>query len=944
MVPVPPSRKNGRPPTHCTPAHCTPAHCTPALFTHKLRWLLIGGLWLLSHCDTSKAPPPPRPSTVTAAPKGVLPKPQPASPRPPSTPSPKQTPAATAPRTRDFALAEAHPGSVLLHYHGARIGRLKYRFSAKPAGKKLATQVREVRATTRDSDQRHFNVQADPKQATTPELHGQVTPFEQRGYAISYEVTRPATVARLVGGVELDLDLDQALPHVGVKQVHRTPRGATVELGPGLSLAVELSGPAREVRVAHRNSLTIQIDFPDRFLRTKGAKEALRIAMPAGCQLVPDFGERLAAAPTEQRPQTLRGYQSPVDLSFLNAADRPAGQHGFVRAAGDTLQFADGKSARFWGVNLVANALFRTPHAQVQSTAKRLAALGFNLVRIHHHDSDWVNPNIFTPKTDNTQSLNPASLAALDLWIHHLRNEGIYVWLDLTVGRTLRPSDQVAGRAEFAMQQDSIKALNFLNDDVERLMHDFASAYLQHKNPHTGLRYVDDPAIAAVLISNENDLVKHGLAIVDQKRFPYHGARYARFAKAFSQRHKLPLKDVMEPWQGGPGILSLSALEQEFFGRSIQHLHAIGVRVPIATSDYWGWSPLYALPSLSRGDVVDVHTYGGEAELGQDPRYSGNFLQWIGGAALLGRPVTVTEWNTPLPSRDRSSSPLFVASHAALQQWDALMIYAYNQGASFRYPDPFSTGHDPALMATMPHAALAYRRADVAPAKKHYVLELSYADLYGAHDPLRPIDLRALRTLLPQSRVSIRLPAIPELDYTPRPMAGGELVRDPQHSYIAEQATSVTSDTGELTWHLGLDAYFAIDTERTQALTGFIGGQERTLSTLHSAIEPNYGTVALSSLDGVALADSSHMLLSVVSQARENEEKRRDPEEVFVVQVVTGRVGIRSNQPHLTLFPLSPDGKRGKAVLGEPEDGVHWFTLPDVGSTFYDVQATSHAS
>ena len=74
---------------------------------------------------------------------------------------------------------------------------------------------------------------------------------------------------------------------------------------------------------------------------------------------------------------------SPVDLSFLNAAEKPAGKHGTLGVAGDQLVFADGTPARFWGANLTAYALFNTGLSDTVNQAKRLSKLGFNLVRIH---------------------------------------------------------------------------------------------------------------------------------------------------------------------------------------------------------------------------------------------------------------------------------------------------------------------------------------------------------------------------------------------------------------------------------------------------------------------------------------------------------------------------------------------------------------------------------
>ena len=84
----------------------------------------------------------------------------------------------------------------------------------------------------------------------------------------------------------------------------------------------------------------------------------------------------------------LRWDASPVDLSFLNADDRPAGRHGFVKADGDRLVFEDGSPARFWGANLAGPVLFGTPRENVPRQARRIAQLGYNLMRIHQARSE----------------------------------------------------------------------------------------------------------------------------------------------------------------------------------------------------------------------------------------------------------------------------------------------------------------------------------------------------------------------------------------------------------------------------------------------------------------------------------------------------------------------------------------------------------------------------
>ena len=49
------------------------------------------------------------------------------------------------------------------------------------------------------------------------------------------------------------------------------------------------------------------------------------------------------------------------------------------------------------------------------SQAERLASMGFNLLRLHHHDSRWVEPNVFRPGASTTQELDPSSIDKLGL-------------------------------------------------------------------------------------------------------------------------------------------------------------------------------------------------------------------------------------------------------------------------------------------------------------------------------------------------------------------------------------------------------------------------------------------------------------------------------------------------------------------------------------------------
>src|SRR5262249_43255877 len=134
---------------------------------------------------------------------------------------------------------------------------------------------------------------------------------------------------------------------------------------------------------------------------------------------------------------------APVDLSFLNASEKPAGKHGFLKPVDERLVFSDGTPGRFWGTNVAAFSLFNTKSNDVRRQARRLSALGFNLVRLHHIDSDWVQPNVFGSNAPDTRKLEEAILEKLDWWIKCLEDEGIYIWLDLHDGRQLKAEDRI---------------------------------------------------------------------------------------------------------------------------------------------------------------------------------------------------------------------------------------------------------------------------------------------------------------------------------------------------------------------------------------------------------------------------------------------------------------------------------------------------------------------
>ena len=135
-----------------------------------------------------------------------------------------------------------------------------------------------------------------------------------------------------------------------------------------------------------------------------------------------------------------------LDVSRL--LDAPAGKYGPLKRQGESFAFKNGKTVRFWGVNLVASANFPS-HEEADQLAELLAQLGVNITRHHHMDAPWATPNIFG-NADGTRALDSAALERFDYLVAALQKRGIYQFFDMLVHRKPGPSDGVAAPADVA--------------------------------------------------------------------------------------------------------------------------------------------------------------------------------------------------------------------------------------------------------------------------------------------------------------------------------------------------------------------------------------------------------------------------------------------------------------------------------------------------------------
>ena len=190
--------------------------------------------------------------------------------------------------------------------------------------------------------------------------------------------------------------------------------------------------------------------------------------------------------------------ESVIDMSRYVPA--PAGQFGFVHAVGKDLKFEKSPAPmKFWGcgANLESG---RYSHAQLSQRAKYLRKFGVNIVRQHPLFDDIT--------TDG--KVDAKKLDEYDWWFAELKKNGIYtdwsVFYNFTIGSNDGYPSDLYNELEGDPKRKSTYGIITIDPKLWEIRTKLLVALLTHQNRYTGLRYVDDPALASVEMQNEDSV------------------------------------------------------------------------------------------------------------------------------------------------------------------------------------------------------------------------------------------------------------------------------------------------------------------------------------------------------------------------------------------------------------------------------------------------------
>lgn len=577
--------------------------------------------------------------------------------------------------------------------------------------------------------------------------------------------------------------------------------------------------------------------------------------------------------------------RSPVDVSFL--LDAPAGKHGFVHAQGGHLVTGVGKRIRLWGVNLTdwsPGSTMIPAKEDAHLWAATLARYGVNCARQQFLDLPAPRGLIAAGRTD-TRAFDPAQLDREDYFLAELEKQGIYIDINLLVGRPFLAGDGVTDANKI---HEGAKGSSLYDKMLIDLQKDYARQLLTHVNPYTGHSYVHDPAVAIVEINNENAIwlgSRGPSPFYDRELDTIYNewlTQNAKPAEIDTLHHETgALNSDPIPLLEGRDVATAPRdrfdtesrfylwLESGYFTSMRDFLKKdLGIRcVILATADHSHHNTGYPLLlATSSFDVVDGHDYWQhpwerkvKSPMVDDPLNS--TVVELSRTAEEGKPYTVSEVNEAFPNDyDAEQIPL-LAAYAGLQDWDAIMWYTFEPKKDPAWKpyigDPFDISLDPIKMPELAAGALMFLRGDVKPARETLLRTYSREevfDTYRMEEKERPYFTPGFPLWKPLEEGS-RIESLD--DGTTRKLAA------------TAEPEPIDSDTGQLarSWSKANAGQVSVDTPRTQTLIGFASAQSPQPANLSAEVANPFRVIVLTSLDAHPIARSAKLLLVAGARA-----------------------------------------------------------------------------
>jgi hypothetical protein len=471
-----------------------------------------------------------------------------------------------------------------------------------------------------------------------------------------------------------------------------------------------------------------------------------------------------------------------LDLRSLN--EKAAGEHGFVQqsADGDSFLRGDGQPIRFWAAGLRTG---QHDMKELRREARFLAKHGVNAIRVFA----MLPP---TGEHSKLTDVNEEDLDSLFMTEAAMKAEGIYTFtgaywpVSTQLQKSWGATDPQRGQCEDLVYFDPKFQVGYKA---------WMKALCTRKNPYTGLRIADDPAVAVIQLQNEDSLIwwgtmglkggalklllgqyadfliaKHGS--LEKTRDVWHN--YAGVKMLGGDDWAAGLPGMLNLWDfsrdigilkaGSPGFKARIADQMEFLARTMRRFNAdmvgylrrdLGCKqlinannwrtvdlVTTQDAEYWSDSATNVIArniytgGMHQGGgngwlIVAGHYYSDASMLQSPLQMPTNVKQ------PLGHPFILTEVLWCPPNLYQSEAALLVAAQQSLTGLGAACWFSNGVEPDWQQ-DPRTkwTYSTPVQIGQFPAAALLYRQGLLRQGQPAVIEHRSLQDLWECKIPL----------------------------------------------------------------------------------------------------------------------------------------------------------------------------------------------------------------
>ncbi len=628
-------------------------------------------------------------------------------------------------------------------------------------------------------------------------------------------------------------------------------------------------------------------------------------------------------------PFTPKNQHEQGIIGMQHWLEKPAGKHGFVQIDGANLRCEDGTPIKFWGTNICSRLPFSNAE-KVDSFVHFLSKFGINAVRFHKFTRHAYNKNQST-------DLLPEKYKNFDYFHFALRKTGIYTGWSHIYGHKVLPEDS-AGLIAYQEVKNLTYNWGHLNGstsglvnfapDLQQLSINLTVNMLNHINPHTGLRYADDPALAFIEFQNEDNIFWSAVEKALEQAPTYRKLLCMKFSdwllekygsqqeltQAWGSKHipageSLTKKNIYpQPnhglfgWEYETAIKENRPMAQHVldkmrflyeeqmkfyqkFEEAIRQTGYKGVLVASCWQAGSGVSHFYNLHSDYAIGMIDRHNYfGGGAgrhrlDTGRVKNQAmlaipGSGLLSVGMQQVVNRPFSFSEWMSLIPNQwTAEAAPIIAIYGMGLQGWDASFSFATDIPRFSRLLQSESHGiynaTSPLHLGFYPTLARMIYRGDVAESqvictRNVHVHSLSTGELNFKELVTQQYDVKSFTGTV--SSKTLAIGKFP-VRFTKEPQKTTIPNLSQYHDSLAKIMTSVTK---QLQWHYAKNDYITVNTPATKGIIGFMPDTGKiTLNQWHIATTNRFAVILLTSLErDKKLNESNNILLTAIARAK----------------------------------------------------------------------------